>query len=608
MGWLVGINILRLFAIILVVVYHLFRNILPGGFIAVEIFFCISGFLLASKLLKNYDQQKQINCKSFIARRFSRLFLPLLICVCFTLILTLFVDKTILHDIQIQAVSALTFTTNIFELITGGNYENIISPNPFEHTWFLALEMQFCLILPLIAKVVLTAFSGRRGKRLLGIIFGFLAFFSIILMAIHGGLFEQHSRAYFAIDTHMFAFCLGAAYAVFNNLVPRTPRTLKGIPAILLLASLSAVTLFAFRTSYDNPMTYYFVLPFTAVATVIMLASIVKLQANVGCQRKPVLIIRMLERLGSISFGIYLFHWPLLVLLGHIIGKNMPYEVIAILNIAISIVLSIILAKIMNLDRISLAMKRGRKRGYVPAIGLVVLLLIPSVYAMIVAPKQSAIMDQIASEKTPEQKNEYDVDFTGSKTFTDISEREIGSLFKADIDGEEEAAIYTRPDSPNMAKVFIIGDSVTLGAKTRLESVIDGAYVDAEESRGIEKAAPILADCAARGEMPENVVVSLITNERTITDDLLDGIRNILGDNTKLFLVTGYAGTEQPREVQNAAIKSYASARDNVYVIDWWNLSHDNWSLLYADHIHLNPDGQYAYANLINNEIKRAAE
>ena len=72
--------------------------------------------------------------------------------------------------------------------------------------------------------------------------------------------------------------------------------------------------------------------------------------------------------------------------------------------------------------------------------------------------------------------------------------------------------------------------------------------------------------------------------------------------------MTGYAGTEQPREVQNAAIKSYASARDNVYVIDWWNLSHDNWSLLYADHIHLNPDGQYAYANLINNEIKRAAE
>ncbi len=68
--------------------------------------------------------------------------------------------------------------------------------------------------------------------------------------------------------------------------------------------------------------------------------------------------------------------------------------------------------------------------------------------------------------------------------------------------------------------------------------------------------------------------------------------------------MTGYAGPKQPREVQNQALKNYAKNRKNIYIADWWELSHDNWSLMYADHIHLNPEGRIAYANLVNNVIR----
>ena len=81
-------------------------------------------------------------------------------------------------------------------------------------------------------------------------------------------------------------------------------------------------------------------------------------------------------------------------------------------------------------------------------------------------------------------------------------------------------------------------------------------------------------------------------------------IINVAGNNHKFILVTAYAGPLQPRDTQNAALKSFASARSNVYIADWWAVSHDNWSLMYADHIHLNPSGRTAYANLLSNVIK----
>ena len=85
---------------------------------------------------------------------------------------------------------------------------------------------------------------------------------------------------------------------------------------------------------------------------------------------------------------------------------------------------------------------------------------------------------------------------------------------------------------------------------------------------------------------------------------MLQGIVDVAGPGHTFVFVTGYAGPQQPRETQNAALKNYVNNHNNTFIADWWELSHDNWSLMYADHIHLNPEGRTAYANLINNVIR----
>ena len=255
MQWLTGINSLRFFAIFLIVVYHFFRSFLPGGFITVDIFFVISGFLIVGKLIRE-SSRSRIRYGRFVGDRLLRIFPALLACVLITLVAALFVHPDILAGMKLNTIAALSFTTNIVQLLTGGSYENTISPNLFQHTWFLALEMQFYLLAPLLVIAVLSVSKKHKSAvKKLAIIFLGLAIISDLLLAIYGGVFGLQDRAYFTIDSHMGAFCLGAAFAAFNYLVPRTPRTPKLVPTLGILISLVTILILSFKLDYVNPMT-----------------------------------------------------------------------------------------------------------------------------------------------------------------------------------------------------------------------------------------------------------------------------------------------------------------------------------------------------------------
>jgi len=153
MSKLVGINSLRFFAIAFIVTYHLFREFLPGGFLAVEIFFCLSGFLVTSKIIREIKTTGKLHYDTFLRSRFDRLFPTLLACVLISLVFGIFANPDVLTGARTNTLTALTFSTNIYELLTGGSYENTYLPNIFEHTWFLALLFQFYVVLPLIFKL-----------------------------------------------------------------------------------------------------------------------------------------------------------------------------------------------------------------------------------------------------------------------------------------------------------------------------------------------------------------------------------------------------------------------------------------------------------------------
>ena len=133
---IVGLDALRFVAITMVVIYHCFPGILPGGFIAVEMFFAISGFLIGQKLLRTYrkEGEKFGNFKAFIGFVWGRLkrFLPTLVyCVILTLSLAYFTDPDLLTMARPNTLSAMTFSTNIASIVNGSTYENSLIPNRF---------------------------------------------------------------------------------------------------------------------------------------------------------------------------------------------------------------------------------------------------------------------------------------------------------------------------------------------------------------------------------------------------------------------------------------------------------------------------------------------
>ena len=604
---LVGINSLRFVAITMVVAYHLFRDFLPGGFIAVEIFFCVSGFLIISKLIQPGEKQ---GYGQFILGRLRRLYPALAACVLLTLVASIFVAPDIATGAKVNSATALTFTTNIAELITGGSYENTFLPNLFEHTWFLALLFQLYLLIPLIFKLYENIFQTRRtATKMFGITLLLLAIASAFLMAMYGAIFELPDRAYFALDSHMAAFCLGGAFAVYNYFQPRSPRAKKRFSSLAMFASLGGFIVLAFATHFDSPLAFCIGLPLADLLALLLVVYVVKLQKNIHVRRKTWTIVRFMEGIGALSYGIYLYHWPLYILLPQFLSPDTAVWGYALINILLSIVLAYASFELLDVRSWRRKFNRLKRPMRFALSALVVMVLAATVVAWLRAPQTSSIAKQLNAAA----KSETEI-VSETKAIDFISANEIYDKTKLVLTTELQLAQESKPavmpsksiaaPNANAARVLVIGDSVTLGAKEAIESTIAQSFVDAKESRGIETATRILADYSATGKLPKTIVISLATNERNITEKLLKDITDVAGKGHNFILVTAYAGPLQPRDKQNKVLKEYANKHGNVYIADWWEVSHNNWSLMYADHIHLNPEGRITYANLLKNVLK----
>ena len=608
---LVGINSLRFFAIALIVFYHLFRNILPGGFIAVEIFFCLSGFLIAGKLAQSVLTDGSFKYGSFLLGRLKRLYPTLLFCVLLTLALGLIVNPDIFTGARTNTLGALTFTTNFFELFTGGAYENSYLPNVFEHTWFLALIFQFYLLMPIILKLFVVLTKNRKNAlKSFGVSMIALGIISWILMFFYGGIFGMPDRAYFALDSHMTAFCFGAAFAVFSQLNPRPPRTTKRLATIAMFTSLGIILALSFVLHFDNPVTFMLGFHAVTILTLVIIACIVKLQRNIRERHKTNNLVRIIESAGSLSYGIYLFHWPLFILLPQILTPDTAEWGYVIINIVISAILSSI---VYNVLRIKNLRRKFMKQPLIARIGCAVVavaLVATSAVTLIRAPRVSSIAEQLSSSanrqtETVIETASENVDYLKAVDLLEQTTKTLSAKFELakNTETEVDPATVKTVTSANDADVLVIGDSVTLGAKAAIESTISKSFVDAKESRGIETATGLIAGYAASGHLAKTIVISLATNQRNITELTLRDIVNVAGNDHNFVFITAYAGPLQPRDKQNAALKAFADSHQNVYLADWWSIAHNNWSLMYADHIHLNTEGRTTYANMLRNVL-----
>ncbi|MBR5046156.1 acyltransferase [Candidatus Saccharibacteria bacterium] len=627
---IVGFDALKCFAIILVVIYHVFPGVFPGGFLAVEIFFAISGFLIVQKLIKTdwKEKEKFGDIKSFWQFFWGRLkrFLPtLLFCMILTLSLAYFADPDILTGARQNSLYAVTFSTNIMSIINGTTYENSLIPNFFNQTWFLALELQVCVVSYLVIAgffqfLPIEKFKTRRRYKQLTAVCVLIAVLSFVLMAIYGGRFRLFDRAYFGIDSHIGAFFAGGALAAFSfakKIVP-AKKDKRWAWILLLILSIVGVGAMVPFINYASPETFVIALPMTTAASLVMIMSVLKLQNASGVKSK---IIKVLEYVGTLSFAIYLLHYSLYIVLPSLLNF-WPLEVIPYIVIVASVVLAILLQKVL--------MPFSVKHKVWFWLLLMLSLILP-VMALIKAPDRSSIEESLnvvaenADETAKESVENVKIDYSGMVGVANTLNNDVMKYFDSatayakpypvyigggitySLSGRAyyNTPNYSRVSALNSARVMVLGDSVVVGATNAIYNTVSGAFVDALQSRNMTDAINLLAGYRAAngGKLPYVIVIGLVTNYVNFGVDTIRTIMDTAGPGHQFVFVTGYCG-DYSREAQNNVLKWVANNYSNVRVADWVSVVVPNVnSYTYADHTHLTPAGRQAYANLINGVV-----
>ncbi|HUW00940.1 MAG TPA: acyltransferase [Acidimicrobiales bacterium] len=300
--YLSSLDGLRAIAVLAVVVYHAEPDRLSGGFLGVDVFFVVSGFLITSLLLREKRRDRRIDLRRFWRRRARRLG-PAVLTVLSVVAVAgwLWTPSDQLGRLRGDGLASLAYVLNWRLIFQGDSYfDTFIDPSPLRHLWSLSIEEQFYLAWPLVVVLVLA-----RSRRLLGPVALLVCTASVWAMgAIDGDL----SRIYYGTGTRLHVIMAGCLLAVLADRRPKLVRGLAATPLVPLVAT--AAILAAMFVVTDDDANFY--------PRGLVLFSVVATLAVAGCARYgelPILSNRALVEIGKRSYGLYLWHWPVQVFL-----------------------------------------------------------------------------------------------------------------------------------------------------------------------------------------------------------------------------------------------------------------------------------------------------
>jgi peptidoglycan/LPS O-acetylase OafA/YrhL/lysophospholipase L1-like esterase len=362
-----------------VVAYHLAPGLLPGGFLGVDIFFVLSGFLITSLLVAEADATRGIDLPTFYVRRARRL-LPALLLLLIAVSGYAATLATVgeLHRLREHALWALGYLANWKFILDGTTYTDLVAgASPLRHTWSLAIEEQFYVVFPLLVLLVghLVAWRSSDLRRWLFVIAAAGSVASAAVMAALWGDGTDPSRGYFGTDTRAHALLVGVGLGA--ALVGRPPSVgpaarwagRAGVAGTIVLAVCVAV---AHETSSWLQHGGFLVVALAAGAIICSLGGAGPLQR--------LLATRALAGLGRISYGVYLWHWPVIVVVDEArTGVDGP----ALVLVRLALTLTISLASYWIIEQPArrgvVGARLGRSAG--PVVGFAIVLLVVGVVA-----------------------------------------------------------------------------------------------------------------------------------------------------------------------------------------------------------------------------------
>ncbi len=366
---------LRGLALLGVLFFHA-QGALAGGYLGVDLFFVLSGYLITSLLLAEHAATKRIDLAHFWARRARRLFpallslMPAIAIYCWA-----FAKPAELRGLRAEALATLGYVANWRAIFTHKSYwELFASPSPLEHTWSLAIEEQFYVVWPLVVGFVMWR-ARDRGRRAVMIVSIVLCVASMIAMFVLSNE-ETGTRAYMGTDTRAAAILMGAILATLvtpsATFVPRTARILD----VLGIFSAIGLAIAWWKLDGASPFLYRGGFWLTELAAIVLV-----LCAISGARVARVLAFRPLVWLGTISYGAYLWHWPIDVVITaertHVHGA-----LLVALQLAITFSISIVSYRFLERPIRTRGVPFGRPMIVVPVtVALAVVLVVRATYA-----------------------------------------------------------------------------------------------------------------------------------------------------------------------------------------------------------------------------------
>ncbi|MFG6446529.1 acyltransferase family protein [Microbacterium sp. P07] len=316
---------LRAVAVMLVVVYHLWPDVLPGGYAGVDVFFVISGFLITAHLLREVEKTGRVRLTAFWARRARRLLPASLLVIVVAAIGTLvFVPITFWRDFFMQSAAAIVYVLNWLLAVDSVDYlgaEN--NASPVQHYWSLSVEEQFYLVWPLLILLAIL-FAGKRfsRRRAIAVVLGVTTVVSFgisVVMTI-----REPAMAYFVTPTRAWEFGVGGLLAFLPAIASMTLRAVLGWAGVGGIV----ITGFFYNASVPFPG-YTALLPVLATAAVIWAGTTAQVWSPAHLSR-----LRPVHYLGNVSYSLYLWHWPLIVIAPYALGRPLnpldPWILLAI--------------------------------------------------------------------------------------------------------------------------------------------------------------------------------------------------------------------------------------------------------------------------------------
>jgi peptidoglycan/LPS O-acetylase OafA/YrhL len=602
--YMLGIDGLRAIAVMAVLFYHADFVWARGGFLGVEVFFVISGYLITSLLLVEWLRTGTIGLKSFWLRRARRLLPAATLLVLGVSVASLLIYRDALERMLGDVVAAMAYVTNWFLIVRDVSYfESFGRPPLLQHMWSLAVEEQFYILWPLIFTFGFMILKGRDPKRSIRsffaiVVVGIVA--STLLMGFLHTPFEDPSRVYYGTDTRAAGILVGVALSLvwipwrLPPTIPTRQRVVLNIAGFGALAALIVI----FATA-DEFSTLLFRGGFlvTSLVTAAVIAVTVHPAASLG----RILENPVMKWIGTRSYGIYLWHWPVfMVLRPGVDVADRPY-----LTFAVRLALTLAIAEVSYRYVESPIRRKGLRQWVVDlrrAAGVTTVrggtIIAASALASLVLISGGLAWGSFI--RTTET-------ISAASQAPDNGEAlavSAGTSDPAPSPAPSSTTSTTTAPSPqtDLPLVTIIGDSVVAGAEAVIEDVVENpTVIDGRVDRQFKHADDVADDHRSTGTLGEIVILHLGTNG-AFSSQTFDEVMENLEDVDRIIVLTA----KVPRKWESSVNRTIAEGAErwpDIEVIDWHTIGNQHPEWFFEDQVHLNGTGMKAYSDLLNETI-----